>query len=403
MVDVTNISTADTTPGNNASLNGVSILGTGLVSTADDTFRNEMALLAKFYDDFGGVNTVGGTANAIAITTSTVFTALASGMRFTFKPSADNTGAVTLNLDSLGAKAIRKISGSSDVALAGAELLIGRRAEILYDSTANGAAGAWILLNSAADGPYQSGHLFGLTLSNNGSDATNDIDIAAGTARDSTDVENMVLASALTKQLDVNWAVGTAAGGLDTGAIANGTYHVWLIKRVDTGVVDVLYSTSASAPTMPSNYTLKRRIGSILRESAAIAPFLQDGDVFMRKAVANDISVSNYGTSAVTRTLSVPVGIRVRAVGSVAYSGSAASAGTYVEYLSDLSATDVAASSGLINSLEYFGLTNSFRAMAPFDVFTNTSAQIRSRAVASDTAVTMRINTKGWIDTRGRI
>jgi hypothetical protein len=58
--------------------------------------------------------------------------------------------------------------------------------------------------------------------------------------------------------------LGTAAGALDTGAIANSTwYHVWLIERVDTGVVDVLFSLSATAPTMPANYTRKRRIGSM--------------------------------------------------------------------------------------------------------------------------------------------
>ena len=42
----------------------------------------------------------------------------------------------------------------------------------------------------------------GLTLSNNGVDPTNDIDIAAGSAVDGTGVYNMTLASAITKRLD---------------------------------------------------------------------------------------------------------------------------------------------------------------------------------------------------------
>ena len=46
--------------------------------------------------------------------------------------------------------------------------------------------------------------------------------------------------------------------------MANDTwYHVWLIKRADTGVVDALFSLSATAPTMPANYTRQppRRFG----------------------------------------------------------------------------------------------------------------------------------------------
>src|SRR5690606_22933061 len=47
------------------------------------------------------------------------------------------------------------------------------------------------------------GHIYGLTLSNNTTDATNDIDIAAGeAASDGSDPVLMVLASALTKRLD---------------------------------------------------------------------------------------------------------------------------------------------------------------------------------------------------------
>jgi len=84
----------------------------------------------------------------------------------------------------------------------------------------------------------------------------------------------MVLSSAITKRLDAAWAVGSGNGGLDTGTIANTTYHVWLIQRSDTGVVDALFSTSLTSPTMPTNYDRKRRIGIIVRSAGAILPFL---------------------------------------------------------------------------------------------------------------------------------
>src|SRR3972149_5670492 len=85
------------------------------------------------------------------------------------------------------------------------------------------------------------GGIFGLALSN-GTDVTNDIKIAIGAVEDDTENRVLRLTSALTKQLDAAWAVGSAAGGLDIGTIANGTYHVWLIYRSDTAVTDALYS-----------------------------------------------------------------------------------------------------------------------------------------------------------------
>jgi hypothetical protein len=113
----------------------------------------------------------------------------------------------------------------------------------------------------------------GLTYSNNGSDATNDIDIAAGRCVDATGAQYMTLAATLTKRLDAAWAVGTNQGGLDTGSIGNSDYYIWLIKRSDSGVVDALFSLSSTAPTMPSNYDYKRLIGWFKRVGASIVAF----------------------------------------------------------------------------------------------------------------------------------
>ena len=153
----------------------------------------------------------------------------------------------------------------------------------------------------------------GLTLANNSTDATNDIDVGIGTARDATNAQDMTLAAALTKQLDAAWAVGTNQGGLDTGTIANGTYHIWLIKRTDLSATDVLFSTSVSAPTMPSGYTLKRRIGSIIRSAGAIRDSNQIGNFFQFPTPSLDVDTTTLGTASTNFTLSVPTGIKVRA------------------------------------------------------------------------------------------
>lgn len=246
------------------------------------------------------------------------------------------------------------------------------------------------------------GHLFGFTLSNNGSDATNDIDIAIGECVSddvtASDRVRMALTSAITKRLDAAWAVGTNNGGLDTGAIANTTYHLWVIQRTDTGVVDVLFSTSATSPTMPTNYTKKRRIGAILRESAAIVGFVQDGNYFRRKSGAFDVNANNPGTSAVTRTLSVPTGIQVYAQ----VNGQAEAGGSPVIcYLSDLATNDDAPTGGGA-PLGTSGSEGSNSGFFWLSVRTNTSGQIRSRVSFSDASTDVRIATMGWIDTRGQ-
>tara|TARA_Y100000310_G_scaffold147940_1_gene147212 strand:- start:449 stop:3943 length:3495 start_codon:yes stop_codon:yes gene_type:complete len=130
--------------------------------------------------------------------------------------------------------------------------------------------------------PMPKSHLAGMLTSNNGTDADHDLDIAAGECRDATDAYNITLSSSLTKQIDAAWSVGTNAGGLDTGAVAaDTTYAVWAIIRSDTDVVDALFSTSFTSPTMPTNYDYKRLIGFVITDSSSnLLGFRQSGDLF---------------------------------------------------------------------------------------------------------------------------
>ena len=133
----------------------------------------------------------------------------------------------------------------------------------------------------------------GLSIANNGADAANDIDVTPGIARAESNDDSLLLTATLVKRLDAAWAVGTNQGGIDTGAEAASTvYAVWLIKRPDTGVVDALFSTSFTAPTMPTNYTKKRLIGMIRNDAAlAISTFVQQGDYFRYTGVlVNDVA-----------------------------------------------------------------------------------------------------------------
>ncbi|QOG20470.1 hypothetical protein [Bradyrhizobium sp. SEMIA] len=247
-------------------------------------------------------------------------------------------------------------------------------------------------------------YLSGLTLSTAGASAS--FSVALGQAAGDTNAAMMTLAGAYTKTT-APWAVGTGNGALDTGAIANSTwYHVWLIQRSDTGIVDVLISLSATAPTMPTSYDRKRRIGAMKTNgSAQWIKFVQNGDDFTWDAPVSDVSATNPGTAAVTRTVSVPTGVKMEAKLSVAGAGLAGDPGPGAIYISDLAIADNAPAIAAFCTLSVY-TPNSGAAIgqlaAPVRVMTNTSAQIRSRCQISNANIQLNINTFGWVDRRGR-
>ena len=236
--------------------------------------------------------------------------------------------------------------------------------------------------------------LAGLTLSTSGPSAT--FSVAAGQAADSANVIMINLVSAPNKTTAA-WAVGSGNGALDTGAIAATTwYHVFLIRRPDTGVVDVLISLSVSAPTLPSGYTQFRRIGSLLTNgSSQWTPFTQLGDEFMWVTPVIDVNITNLATTQSFYTLSVPLGLQVQAnirgVASHATIGNAALI---------TSPDEPATTAGVANMTVVIPSAGFLTAWGLMSVRTDVLSRIR--AIASATSTTLRVSTVGWIDRRGR-
>lgn len=160
----------------------------------------------------------------------------------------------------------------------------------------------------------------GLAWARDAGDTDHDIEIQVGAAADDTNANTMVLSSIITKQIDATWAVGDNAGGLDTGTVANNTwYHIFLIKRSDTGVVDALFSTSPTSPTMPTNYDLKRRIGAIKTDgSANFVAVTTYGSGAIRTIQLNtpvqEVNTTSSTTAANITLTSVPTGVKVTAL-----------------------------------------------------------------------------------------
>ena len=144
--------------------------------------------------------------------------------------------------------------------------------------------GAGLLSTDAANVGQIASYAFpdalgGLNFANDATSPLTVLDISAGACSDEGNTLTMRLASPITKTTSA-WAVGTGNGMLDTGSVAaNFWYHVYLMERPDTSVVDVLMSLSitlggATAPVV----TLS--IASPCVITSSIALNLQVGSTF---------------------------------------------------------------------------------------------------------------------------
>ena len=115
------------TPTANIKLGAFKITNLGAATLASDAARLDQI-------QGGGAFTfvtVAGTDN-ITGTTSPTLTAYATGNQFSFLVANTNTGAVTINVDALGAKAITR---TGTTALVAGDMVAGQAVEIIYDGT----------------------------------------------------------------------------------------------------------------------------------------------------------------------------------------------------------------------------------------------------------------------------
>jgi hypothetical protein len=260
-----------------------------------------------------------------------------------------------------------------------------------------GTTSATIPLNGTVF-TYLHGYIGGFIFSNNGTDPNNDIDISAGCAMDSTDTA-MIVGSAMTKRLDATWAAGTNAGGLDTGTkAANTEYYIHTILKDSDNSGDYLFSTSRTAPTMPSGYTKFRHSGWCQTDGAGnIIAFIctetgGGGIEYQWSTPILDINLANtLTTTARLDAISVPTGIKVKATVHARIADATSTAQLYV---SDPDTTDLAPSLTVAPLLTLLATTGK-GGHGQFHVTTNTSRQIRSRCDIA-TADTYRVATLGF-------
>jgi hypothetical protein len=283
-------------------------------STVNNSARAMMAATAKWRDDVNGLTT-GGSTTAYTVTSNQVYTSLTvmDGAQLTIVINATNTTTTpTLNVDGLGAKSLRFFPGQNPPI---GSFLASTPYRIRYSNSASewvvvGQPG--VLLSQVGTSAITDDAVTYAKIQNvtnarflgNFSGSTGDVSeyaIGAGlsVAGATLSSSNAYMQSGY-KNLSIKVATNTtiavaadyvcmfdgtnfrtaaisatcnlgtsgAVNALDAGTIASNTgYYIWAISNGSTD--GALASTSSTAPTTPSGYNYKARIGWVHTMTAA--------------------------------------------------------------------------------------------------------------------------------------
>ena len=282
------------------------------------TARTDAISVGQVQDNqFLYLGTTSGSADAYTLAPSPTITAYATTQQFTVKISATNlTATPYLQISAIAnpttTAVIKKLSATkTEIAVEASDLL----ANGIYKFQRNSANDAWIVLNpekpfyNFTNGTKATSTSQGIvylpnpvSFTNNATDANNDMDFTQGVISYDDGSGQSISSLSLIKQLDANFVEGTNAGGLDTSTKANSTwYQIFAITKNTTGVVDFLYSTSRTSPTIPSGWTRRAWLGAIKTNASGNI----DQTYFARRTAFGQV-VSFIETNVVTGAGSIP-------------------------------------------------------------------------------------------------
>jgi len=391
--------------------NVIEALGQSLTNTD----LNQLGKAIAGYVGSGDEYTDGGSANSIVLSS---ITGLQSPPEYTqrlkvnFSKSGTNTGGVNINVAGLGVLPVLDQFGA---ALVPGDLVTGTDYQLRYNPTLDGGNPAFQYNKPAATtNDLPRNYIDGFTLSNNATDSANDIDIAAGTCKNSTNSADLTLVSALGKQIDVAWAEGgtpgTPAGGfpsgLTSGSPVNNTWYRIFAIRKNTGQVDAGFDTNTNAAALladATDYSEFRQIGWIYYEAPGqIRQFRQYGDWFEWDLPTEDLTASPAGTSRILVTMTAPPDETVRVYGGAVITG-ATSPGdnTYIQVV-PVDNTDNP--SDISNSIGRYGVgaSTQFDGGSSFDCRLNNSSQLAVRCSGLATTGLLAVNTQKYNYPRGK-
>jgi hypothetical protein len=364
------------------------ITGTDQALSSGDL--SQAAKAVAQYSTDGDFGLAGGTANDVTLSksgftdkqTPVIFT---NGQRLRFIATANNTGAMTINPFGQGVKVLRD---RFDNPLAADAVIAGQIVEVIALDSLDGGGGGYAL--KTLEVPFQDGYLKGMEIENDsGGDVANDLIFNTGKCRSDGDALNMILGSALTKQIDANWATGTAAGGFPSGLTltASTWYRCFIIGQPD-GTLDAGFDTSSNAANLladATGYTEVRRVGWIYWDGAEIIPFFQNDQNFTWSSMIIDVT-NGSNTAGILFTATAPP--ESLAYLSISHFGGAAAYGLLTEERQENLVASITNSDTLTN-------TGASQASNKY-VRLNSSSEARYRLSSS----TCNIFSIGWIDER---
>lgn len=234
--------------------------------------------LTKRINSFSQYLVDSGAADAYVVGGDPAYTAYATGMKLRVKIANTNTGASTINVDSLGAKNIVKYVSTP---LAAGDLPAGTIVEMQYDGTNFQLVAGPVKKVSIRDQSR------GLVIKNNTTNPNYQMDVDADEIILHDGNGNPLWVTGVNLTLDIS-------SDLDTGSEANATwYYIWVTS--DGITVGGKFSLSSIAPTIPSN-TYKALVGAIYNDgSGNFISIVQNGNRVVRSS-AQVISAGTAGT-----------------------------------------------------------------------------------------------------------
>jgi len=144
--------------------------------------------------------------------------------------------------------------------------------------------------------------------------STSTLTVASGACSNSDNTNDILISDAITINAATN-----GLNGLDTGALANTTwYYVYAIgSSTNSQPSGCILSTSSSAPTLPFEYDIYRRIGEVRTNgSAQFLLFYQIGNngeriYYWDAIVSSGVSVGSATFAAASLSSAVPVTSRL--------------------------------------------------------------------------------------------
>jgi len=226
-------------------------------STVNDAARELMAAVSRYRSDTDGVNTSAGT-NTITLAASRTMTAYAQGDLYTFKAGGTNTGATTLNVDSLGAKDVQ----FNGAACTGGEIVSGLMYTVVYDGT------QFQLLNASS---YPAIDITTLEVTNiKAKDGTASMTIANSTGNVSAGTITTAILNTANAQIS-----GGNIDGADLGAISQITTASIDVAVINTATIPTLNSTTVDTTNIEAT-NIKAKDGTAsfaIADSTGIASF----------------------------------------------------------------------------------------------------------------------------------